>query len=228
MKNQNIFSDFAENLELTIPADTTFEEHISDVREWHRKRLGKFTASRIAKIMQGGRRKDELFGQGAMTEILKIAAERDLTQEGQVQYIDQLISNDFKQTRWGNDNEPIALDLIGAVKVRGRSHPHFPMFGASPDGELSDGTLVEVKCPWTIEKHKLYGRLTSAEDNEYFAQMQAQMAVFDAPEVMFVSYDPRSNTPLYFQTVARNDEYIADMLHRISEAEKIINQINSK
>jgi hypothetical protein len=220
MKN-NLFTDFAEGLELNLPADTPVEQYNTDIREWHRARLGRFTASRISKLMVSGRRKDELFGAGAM-----IAAERMLTPEGQDQYIDQLMSNDFKQTRWGTDHEAQARDMVGAVPVRGRSHPDYPMFGASPDGILTDGTLVEIKCPWTVEKHIANGRMSKPEDNEYYAQMQAQMAVFGADKCLFVSYDPRQVKSVYLQDVPRNDEYIADMLHRIIEAEKIINEIN--
>lgn len=224
MKN-NIFSDFADDLELNLPEDTPLEQYNTDIREWHRARLGRFTASSIAKLMVSGRRKDELFGAGAMTEIYKIAAERMLTPDGQDQYIDQLMSNDFKQTRWGNEHESQARDLVGAVPVRGRPHPDYPMFGASPDGILTDGTLVEIKCPWTVEKHIANGRMTKPEDNEYYPQMQAQLAVFGADRCMFVSYDPRSLVSVYVQMVPRNDDYIADMLHRIEEAEEIINQI---
>jgi len=228
MAQNNPFTDFADNLELNLPEDGAAEQYNQDIREWHRARLGKYSASRISKIMQGGRKKDELFGQGAMTEIYKIAAERQLTPDGQELYIDLLMSNDFKQTRWGTEHEPAARELIGASRVSGRSHPDYPQFGASPDGILKDGTLVEIKCPWTVEKHIANSRMTKPEDNEYYAQMQAQMAVFGAERCLFVSYDPRQRINMYFQDVPRNDEYIADMLYRISEAEKIINEINGQ
>ncbi len=225
---KNIFADFAEGLELRLPADGALEQYQTDIREWHRARLGRFTASGIAKLMVSGRKKDEMFGAGAMTYIYKVAAERMLTPNGQDMYIDQLMGNDFKQTRWGNDNEATARDLVGAEFVVGRVHPEYPTFSASPDGVFSDGTLVEIKCPWTVEKHVSNGRMTCPEDNEYFAQMQAQMAVFGANECTFVSYDPRSETPLYFQEVPRNQEYIDDMLRRIEAAEVIIMEITKK
>lgn len=225
MKENEIFADFEQGLELNLPADDLKAREVSDMREWHRSRLGRFSASRISKIMSSGRSKSELFGQTALSEIYKIAAERMLTPEGQEEYIDYLMSQDFKQTRWGIDHEDEARELVGAKRVSGRAHPDYPMFGASPDGIFEDGALCEIKCPYTIDKHLANILRTDETKNEYYAQMQAQMAVFGADVCRFVSYDPRSVKPLHVSEVLRDESMIEDMLYRIGEAEKIVTAV---
>lgn len=227
-------NELQENLELSLPADDLQAAMITDRREWFRKRLGMFTGSMISKLMTAGRSKGQVWGQTALNEIYRVAAERDLTEHGIELYIDQLIDKDFKQTRWGNEYESEARELVGAAAVHGRVHPDIPTLSASADGifaggemiegigEIHPGTLLEIKCPYTIEKHKANGRMTDPKQNEYYDQMQTEIACYDAPGCVFVSYDPRSKTPLFAQYVPRDPERIAEIENRVKEAEKVI------
>ena len=46
--------------------------------EWHRLRCGSFTGSKIGDLMKSGRKKEQIFGDTAMSYIFKVAAERML------------------------------------------------------------------------------------------------------------------------------------------------------
>lgn len=230
-------NEIEKNIELSLPEDDLQAAMITDRREWFRRRLGMFTGSMIPKLMTSGRSKDQIFGQTALTEIYRVAAERDLTDHGIELYIDQQIDRDFKQTRWGNEYESEARELVCASAVRGRVHPTIPTLSASADGifgggeivpeigEIHPGTILEIKCPYTIEKHKANGRIKDIKQNEYYDQMQTEIACYDAPGCVFVSYDPRSKTPLFAHYVPRDNDRIAEIEKRVLEAEKIINEI---
>jgi putative phage-type endonuclease len=53
-------------------------------------------------------------------------------------------------------------------------HPEYNWLGATPDGFVSDGALIEVKCPFGKRKE---GEFKPLEDQPgYYAQMQIEMA----------------------------------------------------
>lgn len=68
-------------------------------------------------------------------------------------------------------------------------HPNIPFLGASPDGILFDGTMVEIKCPPTrqIESFEVVPY--------YYSQMQLQMECCELDRVEFIEckfYEYRS------------------------------------
>ena len=224
MKNE--FDDFMDGLELSLPADDLQAQQRTDTREWHRRRLGKITASQVHKIMTGGRKKDELWGQTSRREIYRLAYERMLTPEGADRYIDELLSKDFKQTRWGKDNEPFARDLYceltgSAVTVpQSAKHPRLEYFTGSPDGLVGDEGLIEIKCPWAGEN-----MLDAEYVNTHMVQIQALLEIHGRAWCDFVKYDPRMSEPMRVERVLRDDAAIADILARVVAAELEIGRL---
>lgn len=111
-------------------------------------------------------------------------------------------------TTWGNVFEPIACKFyeflkkekvhnIGLVK-----HNLYNWLGASPDGLILSGRLLEIKCP-----------LTRAINNtiplQYWIQMQIQMEVCDIDECDYLE--------CAFYKYANKTEYDADIIPHIDD-----------
>jgi hypothetical protein len=62
---------------MTLKESKMLEELFTEQRtdEWHKQRMGKFTASRFGELMTNGRKKDEVLGQTAISYIYEKAAE---------------------------------------------------------------------------------------------------------------------------------------------------------
>ena len=86
---------------------------------------------------------------------------------------------------WGEKYEPIARDIfeqIAKTKVAECSlvtHEYIPWLGASPDGVLENGELLEIKCP----HHRTI--ISGYIPKYYWIQMQIQMEVCDVDMVHF-------------------------------------------
>jgi hypothetical protein len=201
--------------------DVGREKLQDDEREWHRKRLGKISASMMGKLMTNGRGKDAGMGQTAITEAMRLAMERQLTPEGQELYIDELMTRDFKQTRWGKEWEPVAIERAGMGIVKAGARESGGVW-ATPDGITPDGMVVEVKCPFTLGNHRRENYI-----DDYIDQVQTQMYVFDAPGAYFIKFDPRVKSPydIYIQRVERNFEHIERIIARVAEVELLISKI---
>lgn len=212
--------------------------------EWKRQRIGCWNASAIGDLMTGGRKKDQLFGQTAMTYIYSIAAERDLLQvyleddylweiyQGQVSF-----SNKF--TDYGHEQEPLAIEEY--ERVTGRkceetcriSHPVIPHYASSPDRfttEDGERIVVEVKSP--IPKVFMKYR-NEIRDNEtlkavepgYYYQVQAQLHTTLCTKADFVCFCPFLKHPIHIVRITADEEVQKEIEHRIYEAEKIISNI---
>lgn len=163
------------------------------------ERLGRYTASEIHKLFVSGKKKDELFGQGAMTYIRTKAAEI-LTQEVKE-------DQDFKQAEWGKSHEAEAWQRFEketglSGEYYGAGNPKFfpvgDFLGYSPDwltvpiGEA----VADIKCPYNSSEHLKNLMLQSAADLEkerweYYCQLQFSMLHSGSKCAYFVSYDPR-------------------------------------
>jgi predicted phage-related endonuclease len=94
---------------------------------------------------------------------------------------------------WGTDQEAAAKEafenLTGLIvtDVGFIDHPRINFCGVSPDGFVSDGCLIEVKCPKTKTHMKYVASQTIPA--EYKPQMLLQSAC-TGKDVWFVSYDP--------------------------------------
>lgn len=68
-------------------------------------------------------------------------------------------------------------------------HPSIDWFGATPDGLVGSGGLIEIKCPTTPKF--LAWRMAGEVPEEHRPQMLAQLACTGRQWVDFVAFDPR-------------------------------------
>ena len=214
--------------------------------EWFKLRLGNFTGSRIGDLMSGGK-KGDMFGKTALAYIYEVASERDLIKSYLDDpylfeiYINQVsVSN--KHIEWGRENEEFAAEQY--AKITGADlelcssipHPTIPFFSASPDRIATDGfekRIVEIKSPlpktFMLYRAEVYDNnsLRIANQN-YFYQVQAEMACTGLEKADFVAFCPFLNHPLHIVTIYRDDAVISEFEKRINEANKLIDSILGK
>jgi predicted phage-related endonuclease len=180
-------------------------------------RIGKLTASRMASAMsylKGG-------GDSAARKDLKIEilAER-LTDNIVPKFVNGAM-------QWGIDHESMAKEAFEAktglkiTDVGFVDHPMIEYFGASPDGFVSDGRAIEIKCP-TTSTHLKY-LLGGVIPDEYKPQMSVQSAC-TGKAVWFASFDPRM--PKGKQLFIRLYEPTADEIKNVeAEAVKFLDEV---
>lgn len=151
---------------------------------WFNERTGKLTASRMAAAMAFLKNGNEASERRKLK--IEILAER-LTGDIVPKYV-------TAEMQHGIDTEPAAKEAFenatGLIvsDVGFIEHPRIGMCGASPDGFVSDGNALEVKCPSTGTH--LTWLLAGEIPDEHKPQMILQKAV-TGRNVWFVSYDPR-------------------------------------
>jgi len=184
---------------------------------WFNQRTGKITASRMASAMsylKGG-------GDSAARKDLKIEilAER-LTDSIVPKFVNSAM-------QWGIDHEAMAKEAFEAktglkvTDVGFIDHPMIENLGASPDGFVSDGRAIEIKCP-TTSTHLKY-LLGGVIPEEYKPQMSVQSAC-TGKAVWFASFDPRM--PKGKQLFIRLYEPTTDEIKNVeSEAVKFLDEV---
>lgn len=179
---------------------------IQGTEEWHLARLGKVTASRVADIIARTKSGPSASRSNYMAQLI---CERLSGQPTET------FTNAAMQ--WGTEREPEARDAYAFLRnvdvdeVGFVDHPRIAMSGASPDGLIGDGGLLEIKCPQTATHlETLLGRAAPAK---YVTQMQWQMACTGRAWCDFVSYDPRlpDHLRMFVTRVERDDASIEAM-----------------
>lgn len=180
--------------------------------EWHQLRLGKVTASRIADVCA---RTKTGWGAGRKNYMAELVAERltGTQSEG--------FTNAAMQ--WGTDMEPEARSAYQfhankrVAQVAFVDHPTIAETGASPDGEVGEDGLVEIKCPNTATHIETL--LGGVVPEKYVLQMQWQMACTGRKWCDFASYDPRlpESMRLFVRRVDRDDALIAEVEKDVTE-----------
>lgn len=207
--------------------------------DWRRERLGKFTGSNISKLLNSGRKKEDVFGATAVSYITKVAAERHLNSA--MVSDDDLFAVFAEQTEiyskaiaWGHEQEmnarilfrdTIKHDVLIPSSVE---HPEIENYAASPDGIVhEEDMVVEIKCP-NFETAFLYsckikdGATLLEVKPEYYWQVQAEMDCTGASKCAFVVYCPFLAKPLHIVYIERNDEDINKLRERIKLANEYI------
>ena len=185
---------------------------IQGSEEWHKARLGKVTASRVADVMAKTKSGPAAARKNYMAELLC----QRLTGQPQDSFTNAAMQR-------GTELEPIArswyeVERGGEVAEVGLiDHPEIAAFAASPDGLVGDDGMVEIKCPntathiATLESERI--------DGKYQWQMLAQMACTGRQWCDFVSYDDRLPAPLdgFVIRFERDENRIDEMLSGICE-----------
>jgi len=161
---------------------------------WWNDRLGKLTGSRMDDAMSFLKQKYDKQGNPLPRE--ETSARKNL----RIEIVQERINNTFADKyvtmdmQWGVEQEASAKEafenMTGLIvkDVGFIDHPRIPFCGVSPDGFVSDGCLIEIKCPKT-KTHMGY-IIDQVIPEEHKPQMILQSAV-TGKDVWFVSYDPR-------------------------------------
>lgn len=189
--------------------------------DWFELRKGKFTASKADNLLGKltlKRTKDKIehYAQIKAGELYF-----GLSQE------ENYISKDMQR---GIDLEPLAfgkfqdrmrndfLDAFESEFVIINEHA-----GASPDGLVSNGDNLEIKCPTIETFNKLV--LTEEINPKYFAQMQMQMLATNAEKTHFYNYVIHNGKEIdYSIEVPRCEETISLLKERIEYATELKNE----
>lgn len=213
--------------------------------EWYRKRLGKFTGSRIGDLMKTTRGGDG-FGECAMNYIYQLSGERMLNPllfEDDEVFESYLYQTDIssKQMRWGAEQEPDARRLYELktgrriVEVGACLHPTIPNFAASPDGyyydeETGDKGIIEIKSvgvpTFARYRQRIKGNDTLlSTEPKYYWQIMAELMCVGAHWCDFVVYNPFSKPSMCVTRIYPDNEAFDRITYRIARAEEVISQI---
>lgn len=134
--------------------------------EWHAKRVGRVTGSIVGAILGLS---PYMTRADAMRSMVRAAIGADPEFTGNV------------ATEYGTANEGTAIiDFQMTTELRVKPAyfvMHEDWLGASPDGYVSDGGLIEVKCPYGLRNDPSPIFKSPSEQPHYAAQMQVQMYV---------------------------------------------------
>ena len=189
---------------------------------WFRCRIGCFTGSKIGDLMKSGKKKEQIFGETALSYIFKVAAERMLNpiflndDELFGQYVEQQQVYS-KAIIWGQEQEDNAKDLLmrknpewELADVSSCKHDTIPHFAASPDAIIYDRKklmVAEIKCP---SVHTFVRYLVEIKDAE---------------SGIFVAYCPWLVKPIHIVPIERDEEAIKAIEERVVKANEIVEQI---
>jgi hypothetical protein len=200
--------------------------------EWKALRCGTLTGSRTADLM--AKLKTGAPAAARTTYLHELVCER-LTGEPVEAFVTQAM-------RWGIEHEDearrtVALERDLEISPLGFVwHPRIRLFGASPDGLITDADgevgLIEIKCPKTVTHvATLRGH---GIDADYILQMQAAMACTGLSWCEFASYDPRLPVELQLFTLrVERDEDVIDAIEAeaelfLEELEDVVAQLRRK
>ena len=181
-------------------------------KEWRAERYGKFTSSRISELLgiKGLGKTGETY---AFDMAVDIAYGID-TDEGFVSY----------DMQHGIETEPLAFEQFAKLKelqFLTVSNCGFYALnantGGSPDGMVSDNSVLEIKCP---KPGKLFRLIADGIiDQCYIDQMQHQMLVTGSEKAYFFNYAIYNGDPLWHEIIVPRDQSRIDLMKvRIDEA----------
>jgi hypothetical protein len=192
--------------------------------DWHNARLGKFTASEIHKLMgkQGLGETGKSYAFEKAVEIVFGYQENDFVSYDMQRGIElePLAFNKFKELKELNF---IDVETCSFFSIDKNS-------GSSPDGLVSNDSILEIKCPKLETFAKLVA--TNKIDPKYFLQMQKQMSDTKRSKAYFFNYTVLDGIEYWHEIeVLRCNETIELMNKRISEAviirDEFINKLNT-
>lgn len=195
--------------------------------EWFAQRVGKLTASRMADVLSTTKSGPSASRKNYLAQLV---AERMTGQPA------ESFSN--AAMAWGTEHEPLAraeyeiLTDYSVEQVSFVDHPDIEWCGASPDGLVLDGGLVEIKCPNTAT-HIEY-LLAGKPPVKYQPQMLLQLACTGREWCDFVSYDPRmpeEHRLFVARFKPKRDEILAveqAAIEFLAEVEQTIKKLNNR
>jgi hypothetical protein len=200
--------------------DSRSKQYVEQGTEaWTELRRGRFTSSEIYHLMTDGYRdmtESELkarpkTGKGSSTTRIYVP---ERLGESAITYIRvkvaEILTGTVKQDSYafpmvrGSEMEPEAVAYFEQQTGLQCEEVGFVPFGdyagGSPDRYVGENEILEVKCPWAIEKQIDYLELTDQWDlkrysPEYYWQCMANLFFTQKDLCHFITYDPRYPEP---------------------------------
>lgn len=196
------------------------ENHIEQrTDEWFNARLGKFTASQISRLL--GKETLKTTKQSIDTYAFEKAVESIYGKEEQ-----DYISADMQR---GIDLEPLAFSLFKDLKgyefidvTECGFFKYEENAGASPDGLVSDNSILEIKCPRRDKFFKIVANGLEEIDLKYMAQMQMQMLATDTEKAYFLNYYVNEGIQYWHELIVNRDEDMIDLIKERIEMANVV------
>jgi hypothetical protein len=190
--------------------------------EWLRKRAGRITCSRFGDLMGEGKAKGDVFTQTGYNYLRLLVAET----------LGSWYSISANATKWGTENEPLAIEAYRArtgYEVDSRPFQYFhynAWIGGTPDGLVGDDGCVEVKCPYDPSVH-VKTLISRQVPKEYDWQTVGHLLVTGRKWCDFISYDPRMQSPqnLVVIRVERSEPRIELLKSRLMLAVTVLDEM---
>jgi len=187
--------------------------------EWFEARKGRFTASQINRLLgkEGLKKTNDSINNYAFEKAVE-------TLHGVEE--DAIISFDMQR---GINLEPLAFALFKDIKsynfidVKESTFiPYGKHSGSSPDGEPSDNSILEIKCPKRNKFFKLVANGIEEIDQVYIAQMNLQMLSTGTEKGYFFNYLIEKGFEYWHEIIVQRDEKLIDLMkERINIATEI-------
>lgn len=184
--------------------------------EWHKQRIGRFTASEVHALMgvKG-------LGDTGLTLARKKAQEivfgRD--ENWNVETWDMKRGIEQEKTAFEIFKYNKSLDFVLVQEAK-----FFPLkdySGASPDGLVGNDAVLEIKCPRPEKFFELVEKGFEAIDKKYIYQMQLQMYAALKNQCHFFNYLEWNDEQLTHEIIVKRDKETIDLiLERIELAVK--------
>lgn len=181
--------------------------------DWLEKRSGKVTGSNFGAIYGKGR--NAAFTQTGITYLNGVIAERLGA---------SLPSIGGASLSWGTEKEPQALEQYRHANPKAnvvvepfQFIDYTPFSGATPDGLVDWDGCLEVKCPHNPGVH-VATMLSGKVPAKYIWQVYGHLLVTGREWCDFVSYDPRSERPLFVIRVERDADMLLSLRERLKRA----------
>lgn len=193
--------------------------------EWYEMRRGRFTASDITRIL--GKEGLKMTKQSIDNICLEKAIES-------VFGCDDSGYTSFDMQR-AIELEPLAFDFFKELKslefINVENCGFFEFFkdsGASPDGIVSDNSVLEIKCP--IRKTFFELKMTGDILTKYKDQMQMQMLCTNTEKAYFFNYIIINGEEYHHEIIVNRDEKRIDLIKErlfiaVERRNQIIKQI---
>ena len=175
--------------------------------EWYNIRATRFTASDIVDICAAS--KDGITA-GMITKAMSKAVEHFLGVEEQPEYLPEAMQR-------GVDNEPFAFKKFAELKALEFLDVSECGFyedglnsGSSPDGIVSNNSVLEIKCP----NRETFFKLVATEEisKKYMFQMQKQMHDTKTNQCYFFNYYIHEGEELWHEIIVKRDEEIINLI----------------
>lgn len=152
--------------------------------EWFQVRLGKFTASKISKLITGTKATREKYIYEKASEIMTGQSPKETFSQA---------------TDWGHANELEALQCTANtlnINIEPGTWVQFnDDLGCTPDGS-NDTHIIQIKCPYNSDNHLVNLMLADPaalkkKHDEYYWQIVCETVFCKKEAGLFVSFDPR-------------------------------------